>query len=112
MTIEVKDLSQGGLESTFIVNFKFIEEPQESSEDSASDSDLEKAEEQARESEERIFTLLRDALKLRNRQDEEEEPLEIEATLREVDMRGTAYLDFSPSIVAVPNDWERLWSLE
>ena len=27
-------------------------------------------------------------------------------------MRGTAYLDFSPSIVAVPNDWERLWSLE
>ena len=38
VTIEVKDLSKGGLKSTFIVNFKFIEEPQES-------SDLEKAEE-------------------------------------------------------------------
>ena len=27
-------------------------------------------------------------------------------------MWGTTFFDFSPSIVAVPNDWDRLWSLE
>lgn len=43
---------------------------------------------------------------------QELEELEIKAVLREVDQIGTVFLDFYPSIVAVPNDWDRLWDLE
>ena len=60
-----------------------------------------------------LFKLLREALELKlETSQEEEEPLEIDLTLREISMWGSAYLEFSPSIIAVPNDWDQLWSLE
>lgn len=43
---------------------------------------------------------------------EEESQQEIEATLKSLDPIGQVQINFWPQIVAIPNDWEKMWSLE
>lgn len=38
--------------------------------------------------------------------------LNITAKIREIDEIGRVYIDYSPKIATIPNDWEQLWSLE
>ena len=33
-------------------------------------------------------------------------------TVNEIDESGNVYLNFEPGIVMVPNDWDKIWSLE
>ena len=40
-----------------------------------------------------------------------QEEVKIEAELREIDPVGGIFIDFSPKVVSVPNNWDKLWDL-
>ena len=43
---------------------------------------------------------------------EGKEPVQVKAKVDEIDESGNVMLKFEPGIVIVPNDWEKLWSIE
>lgn len=42
---------------------------------------------------------------------DEVDEVKVVAQLREINTVGSIFIDFSPQVVAVPNDWEELWDL-
>ena len=40
------------------------------------------------------------------------EPVKIGVSVDQIDESGNVLLNFEPGIVMVPNDWDKMWSLE
>ena len=59
-----------------------------------------------------MFKYIQDALKDTRTEQEILEEVEIEASLTKITAAGEVFIDFSPAIVIVPNDWRRLWNIE
>ena len=43
---------------------------------------------------------------------EGQKPVKVSVAVKDLDESGNVFLSFEPGIVQVPNDWEKLWSLE
>ena len=98
VTIEVEDLSQGGLISTFTLTFKFVAESEKQVLDESEEEKVELAQSQAIQNEKMLAQLFR-AFKTPTIQADPVETVKIEAKLREIDQVGTVFVDFSPNIV-------------
>ena len=111
------DKSIGGLTSFFVITFVLIDRDNANIDKSSGKLTANVAETQLAFIEQRMkmFKLLEAALARkpkRTGQDLETQEIVIKASLKEISQVGEVFVDFTPRIVAIPNDWEKLWSLE
>lgn len=57
-------------------------------------------------------SLIKEALNTTQVPGEIVEEVEIQAKLELINESGEVFINFSPSIAMVPNDWDRLWDLD
>ena len=110
-------MTEGGSSSQFDINFKFMENTlQASNNETATEEDAAEDESETSTGSQNQSTVLLKYVISEIIESIKEAPsvveeVKIEAQLRKIDEVGNIFIDFSPQIAAIPTNWTQMWDL-